>query len=114
MIGEVILVTICSAGVVFLLYFLIAIWREDRACVPNRILKQGVIPVVVQLPTDPIFTAAAIRPAAIPEETPFTLISNANRPAAAFYVGGYEREPEHEKYWQLFVNPKASRLKRAR
>ena len=87
MIGQAIFMAVCSGGVVFLVYVLVAFWREDRSRLArHRRLASGSKAVVVQLPPGPIFTAASIRPAGIPESAPFTIISNLNRPAAAFYV----------------------------
>lgn len=65
MIGETIFVTICSGGVVFLLYVLVEFWKEYRSRRPGyRQIANGMKPFVVQLPPGPIFTGASIRPEA--------------------------------------------------
>jgi hypothetical protein len=66
-----ILVAICTAGVAFLLYVLVALSREIDFRHAGLETKQRTR-IVVPLPSDPIVTMERIRPAGVPENAPFT------------------------------------------
>jgi len=112
MIGMVIFVTICLAGVAFLVHVLIALCRESGMRLPIRKKHSQRFPIVVQLPSDPIFTAGAIRPAGVPDNTPFSIVKHDNGATAEFYgeEGGTERD--RSERWGVFVNPRRLRAKK--
>ena len=114
MVGEAIFLAICMAGVPFLLYVLAGFWRDDQKRHSHRVRPEERFPVVVELPPDPIFTAAAIRPKTIPEETPFTIGSSMNGSAAEFYVDGRDMPKPRKPGWRLLVNTEKPRLRKAR
>ena len=114
MVGIIVFAAVCGIGIMFLVYVLIALCREAPPRLPRRKFNKRSAPIVVQLPPEPIFTANAIRPAEVPEDTPFAIVSRAGRTAAAFYVDACESEPERESQWRLFVNPHRAQVKKAR
>jgi hypothetical protein len=86
MAATLVLVTICTVGVTFLLHVLVAISRETRPRpAPTSENKQRTR-LVVPLPPDPIITMEKIRPAGVPENAPFLIVSNSGIPSAEFYL----------------------------
>ena len=114
MVGEKIFLAICMAGVPFLLYVLAGFWRDDQKGHSRRVRPEEQFPVVVELPPDPIFTAAAIRPGTIPEDAPFTISSNIHGSAAEFYVDRRDLQKPRNKGWRLLVNTEKPLLRKVR
>jgi len=114
MIPTLVFVILCAGGIAFLVHVFFALSRETRPRNARRSLIKMSAPVVIPLPPDPIFTASAIRPAGVPENTPFAIVTNSTSTAAAFYVDNTADEPLSNVDWGLFVNPQKTRLRRAR
>ena len=114
MISTLVFVVLCCVGVVFLLFVLGALIREDRPRFLRRTADVRSSAVVVKLPPDPIFMAKAIRPVEVPEDAPFAIVSNGQGSAAEFYSTRQANRERAHGEWALFVNPERPRLKKAR
>jgi hypothetical protein len=86
MAATLVLVAICTVGVTFLLYVLVALSRETRLQpVPTTESKLRTR-IVVLLPPDPIITIRQNRPADVPENAPFLIVSNSGKPPVELSV----------------------------